>query len=110
MLHAYLYYELDQSIWTDHDYDYQARRLYYLQQHYGTQHGFEDDLFADWRGDTGMHLLTRVSDGMKLKAQYLLSQYTEPVSIRKDGILDVKYPFLFREDLEEVTYGTTQDR
>lgn len=110
MLHAYLYYELDQSIWSDHDYDYQSRRLYYLHKHYGTVHDFEDELFSDWTGDTGMHLLARVTDGMKLKAQYLLSQNTGPISIRKDGILDVKYPFLFREDLEEVTYGTTQDR
>lgn len=57
-LHSYVYYifwsiepKVSDSLW-----DQGAMELARLQEEHGYQHGFEDDLFKDWDGSTGMHI------------------------------------------------------
>ena len=54
--HSYLYYiEYDPKI-SDALWDNWAYRLKHLHDQFGTEQGFEDDLFKDWDGHTGMHI------------------------------------------------------
>lgn len=54
--HSYLYYKLDNPTVSDHKWQEWADNLVTLHDKYGTSIGFYDDVFLDWRGDTGCHL------------------------------------------------------
>ena len=56
MVHSYLYYKVNTSMWSDDKWQEVANDLVTLQAKYGTEVGFFDDLFQDWSGETGMHL------------------------------------------------------
>lgn len=58
VVHSYLYYRLNESIWSDSQFDLAARELAALQAEHGTEHGFMDDVFSDWDGSTGFHLVS----------------------------------------------------
>ena len=54
--HSYKYYiDFSEEI-SDTEWDKKAYELVLLQEKYGVSHGWEDDLFSDWNGDTGMHI------------------------------------------------------
>lgn len=56
LVHSYLYYELDDPIISDHQWQLWANELRDLQAVYGYQIGFYDNEFKDWTGATGYHL------------------------------------------------------
>lgn len=53
VLHSYLYYEHDISLWTDSQWDNAAKELLTLDQKGSI---LEED-FKDFKGETGMHLV-----------------------------------------------------
>ena len=56
IVHSYIYYKLNDSIWTDDFWQKQANRLRDIQKIYGDEIGFYDKDFKEWDGSTGMHL------------------------------------------------------
>ena len=77
VLHSYLYYELNQTIWSDHVFDKQSKKLVDLQKEYGIVHGYKDLLFADWNGDTGFHLAKSVTGDEISQALRILRHHLE---------------------------------
>lgn len=66
LVHSYLYYEKDNSIWTDKQYDEIAKQLAEMQNKHDviwikgkTQYGYA---FYDFDGSTGFHLWSRLKD------------------------------------------------
>ena len=55
LIHSYLYYVLDSPIIDDTTWQRWANELVELQKK-KTEIGFYDEVFANWTGDTGMHL------------------------------------------------------
>ena len=64
LIHSCIYYELDDNLISDHDWQARADRLTKLQNKLIEKHGhcridwFDDD-FKDWDGSTGCHLPMR---------------------------------------------------
>jgi len=56
LVHSYLYYWMYQNIVSDHQFDTWAVELRELQADFPEPIGFYDEVFADWKGETGMHL------------------------------------------------------
>lgn len=66
LIHSYLYYEKDNSIWSDKKYDEVARQLTNIQEEYTTkwiknktQYGY---CFYDFDGTTGFDLWDRLNE------------------------------------------------
>ncbi|HIF9256521.1 TPA: DNA ligase LigA-related protein [Photobacterium damselae] len=59
LVHSCIYYELDQSIISDHLWQHWANELAELQAKYPEPIGFYDEEFAGWTGDTGALLPLR---------------------------------------------------
>lgn len=66
LIHSYLYYEKDNSVWTDKQYDEVARQLTDMQEEHTTkwiknrtQYGY---VFYDFDGTTGFLLWGRLKD------------------------------------------------
>lgn len=57
IIHSYLYYRMDEAIISDDDWQSMANDLVEIQAAHPEPTGYFDELFADWRGDTGMHLV-----------------------------------------------------
>lgn len=58
LLHAYIYYTLDDNIISDHEWDRRSRELFALQQQYGWNINFYDEIFKHWKGQSGFWLPT----------------------------------------------------
>ena len=65
LIHSYLYYEADDSVWTDKQFDEVAKQLVELQSKHNeqwisnkTQYGYA---FYDFDGTTGFHLWGRLN-------------------------------------------------
>lgn len=56
LIHSYIYYSLDDSIITDHEWQQRADELVELQAQLFMPIGWYDAAFADWTGATGAHL------------------------------------------------------
>lgn len=57
LLHSYLYYWLDDPIWTDDQWQAVANKLAALQASLeDTRIGYYDEAFTEWSGATGCHL------------------------------------------------------
>ncbi len=77
LVHSYLYYELDTNIISDEQWSKWARELASLQNTYPeiAEVVYYADLFKDWDGSTGTHL---VYDAPTIrKAKYLLEHKNE---------------------------------
>ena len=64
LIHSYLYYEKDNSVWTDRQFDEVSKQLAELQSEHDiswirnkTQYGY---VFYDFDGTTGFHLWSRL--------------------------------------------------
>lgn len=71
LIHSYLYYEKDNSVWTDKHYDEIARQLTSMQKEHteewlkvNTQYGY---VFYDYDGTTGFDLWDRLKQKDKQK-------------------------------------------
>lgn len=73
LIHSAIYYELNDSIVSDHQWQTWADELESLQKEYPEQSsiGFFDYEFKDWDGATGAHLPHR-DPWVHAKAQYIL--------------------------------------
>ena len=62
LIHSYLYYETDKTIWSDKKYDEVSKQLVSLQNNYKdinkTQYGY---IFYDYDGTTGFDLYHRLN-------------------------------------------------
>ena len=58
LVHSYIYYHMCDNIISDHKWQDWANDLVTLQDKYGIEHGFYDDVFFGWTGATGHHLPT----------------------------------------------------
>lgn len=56
LVHCCIYYRLDDSIVSDHQWQEWANQLSFLQDDHGWRCGFYDQVFKDWDGSTGYHL------------------------------------------------------
>lgn len=56
LVHSLLYYQLDESLITDHQWQALADELTQLQSRFGWRHHFYDEYFQEWNGSTGFHL------------------------------------------------------
>lgn len=56
LVHSYLYYEMDQTLITDHQWQEFANELVKLQAECPEAIGFYDKEFEGWDGTTGFHL------------------------------------------------------
>ena len=56
LIHSYVYYQLGDSIVSDHDWQRWADELVTLQRDHPGAIGFYDAEFAGWDGSTGFHL------------------------------------------------------
>lgn len=75
LIHSYLYYTLDTSIISDHQWQKWADELTDLQHNNPTKIGFYDTAFEGWDGSTGMHL---PKDQWVIdKANYLLDRHSK---------------------------------
>lgn len=70
LIHSYIYYRLDTSVVSDHQWQHWADELVRLQADHGIRHGWYDNAFSDWRGDTGCHLPK--DEWVVSKAAYIL--------------------------------------
>jgi hypothetical protein len=70
LIHSYIYYELNDNLVTDHQWQAWADELTTLHARYGSTAGFYDDQFHDWDGSTGCHLT--VDACVIHKAKYLI--------------------------------------
>ena len=77
LIHSYLYYELDTNIITDEQWSKWARELASLQNTYPeiAEVVYYADLFKDWDGSTGAHLI--YNEPTIRKAKYLLEHRNE---------------------------------
>lgn len=75
LIHSYIYYELDDSIITDDEWQRRANRLARLQAKYGSKIDFHDDQFAEWDGTTGHHL--KFDNWVRGKAYELLRKHRD---------------------------------
>lgn len=79
LIHSYMYYELDESVWTDKQYDSVAQQLYNLQNKYvkdwiadNTQYGY---VFYDYDSITGFDLWSRLAEPHKKQIIRLVVMY-----------------------------------
>lgn len=56
MVHAYIYYQLNDSLISDATWDRWAQQLVRLQKHFGWKVNFYDSVFRDFDASTGYHL------------------------------------------------------
>ena len=70
LVHSFIYYERDDSLITDDEWQERANRLAKMQKRFGHTVGFYDDQFEGWDGTTGHHL--KFDDWVRCKAQQLL--------------------------------------
>lgn len=75
MVHSFIYYELNQNIWSDARWDQAAQELLTLNQS-GSAY---EELFKDFDGSTGFHLAKYVANNGHLAyvAFELLAYYNE---------------------------------
>lgn len=73
LIHSFIYYEMDDCIISDDEWQKRANRLAKVQSKYGTTIGFYDEQFAEWDGTTGHHLT--YDDWVRGKANELLRKY-----------------------------------
>lgn len=66
LIHSYLYYEKDSSVWTDKHYDEVSKQLVFMQEaktiewiKHNTQYGY---VFYDFDGTTGFDLWDRLKE------------------------------------------------
>lgn len=80
LIHSCLYYELDDSVVTDHQWQAWADELTKLQTQYPEycNIGYYDKEFVDWDGSTGMHLPIR-DPKIVSKAKYIKGLIDEKV-------------------------------
>lgn len=106
IVHSYLYYVLDQPIVSDHTWQRWADDLVQLQAAHPGPVNEHDPDFADWTGDTGMHLprggdihahalhLLKLHEDQALRAGHQAAPAPtpaepEPVQVRSAGQLNV---------------------
>lgn len=56
LVHSFIYYELNDSLISDHEWQRRADELTRMQAQHGTKFDCYDDAFKDWDGSTGYHL------------------------------------------------------
>lgn len=56
LVHSFIYYELNDSLISDHEWQRRADELTALQAKYPANIGSYDEAFKDWDGSTGYHL------------------------------------------------------
>lgn len=83
LVHSCIYYQLDENIVTDHQWTEWAQELLEFQATFGHEFGFYDDLFEDWNGSSGHHLVydsdvVRVARRTMSQALEFLKNYTPP--------------------------------
>lgn len=74
LVHSFIYYHLDDNIWSDHMWQAKAFELAALQNKY-PQHckqGFYDEAFRDWTGATGGSFLPLLDPWVQRVARRLL--------------------------------------
>lgn len=59
LVHSFIYYDLDDSAVSDHQWQAWADELRELQSQFGEVIGYYDEDFKGWTGDTGCHLPLR---------------------------------------------------
>lgn len=74
LVHSCIYYELDNNVVSDHQWQDWANELTELQAKYGWRFGFYDAAFQDWNGSTG-HRLPLRDLAILNKARWLLLQH-----------------------------------
>ena len=68
ILHSYLYYELDDSVISDSEYDAKARKLVEYKNEYPklwTESMYYNQFGDDYDGSTGFSLYNQLDDGQK---------------------------------------------
>lgn len=75
LIHSFLYYMLDNSVWSDKKYDEMAHRLSEMQSHItqvdliiNTDYGY---VFADFDGTTGFDLYYRLKEKDKKRIEQI---------------------------------------
>lgn len=70
-LHAFLYYKLNNPVVSDEAWDRKSHQLVRLQRTHGYEAGsWQNEVFKDFRGNTGYHLL--FTDDIKSKAHEMI--------------------------------------
>lgn len=72
--HSYIYYNLHTNLITDAKFDSFSNELVELQAKHPelVDSGYEPEMFADWTGDTGMHL--PITDYVMERAEWLIQE------------------------------------
>jgi hypothetical protein len=81
LIHSYLYYEADRTIWNDKKYDEVSKQLVKIQLNYteveirnGTQYGYA---FYDFDGTTGFLLWDRLKKNDKIRIKQIANNMIE---------------------------------
>ena len=82
-VHAFMYYHLNETLVSDHQWDAWAQELAKLQRKHGARIGWADKHFADWDGSSGFHLPVHpwvVNKAAQLCRYHIACEYilTEP--------------------------------
>lgn len=85
LVHSYIYYTLNESIISDHEWQRRADELVVLQQQGRGNINCYDAAFEGWDGSTGYHL--PADAWVQKKATYLLRTFA-PAPPRRRGLLD----------------------
>lgn len=96
LVHSYIYYHLDDSLISDHQWQACADELAERQKTFTRRIGCYDDAFKDWTGSTGFHL--PVDAWVRQKASYLLRLFgrtpapQQPPTIKRKALAPASQP------------------
>jgi hypothetical protein len=89
-VHSFIYYQLNDSLVSDQQWQTWADELVELQAYFGTDAGFYDTVFKDWDASTGYHLPT-TSDIERVARRLLNYETTEGIAMANEiNIRDIQ--------------------
>lgn len=81
LIHSYLYYWMDDPIWSDDKWQQVADDLAELQSMFPEPLNYYDSAFSDWNGSTGMHLPKDGEVAMKALAIHRLHSSKDTANV-----------------------------
>ncbi len=99
LVHSYLYYQLDETLISDHQWQALADELVVRQKTFTRHINCYDEAFKDWNASTGFHL--PVDDWVRNKGAYLLRIAGRPLPTQTKPRVQLQLPTTKRRSIFE---------